>query len=90
MFYWGAWVVQSVEPPTSAQVMILQFVNSSPTSGSVLTAQSLQSVSNSVSPCLSAPSLLTLKKKSSFTALCFPITYYYVHSRDSINILELT
>ena len=36
---WGAWVAQLVERPASAQVMISQFVGSSPVSGSVLTAQ---------------------------------------------------
>ena len=56
---WGAWVAQSVERPTSAQVMISQFVSSSPTSGSGLTAQSLEPASDSVSPCLSALPLLT-------------------------------
>ena len=57
----GAGVAQSVKPPTSAQVMILWFMNSSPTSGSVLTAQSLEPASDSVSPSLSAP--LSLKNK---------------------------
>ena len=57
---WGAWVAQSVKRPTSAQVMISQFVGSSPTSGSVLTAQSLEPAWDSVSPSLSAPPLLTL------------------------------
>ena len=52
---WGAWVAQSVKQPTSAQVMISQSVSSSPTSGSGLTAQSLEPVSDSVSPSLSAP-----------------------------------
>ena len=37
----GAWVAQSVKHPTSAPVMILGFVSLSPTSGSVLSAQSL-------------------------------------------------
>ena len=36
----GAWVAQSVECPTSAQVMISRSGSSSPTSGSVLTARS--------------------------------------------------
>ena len=36
--YRGAWVAQSVERPTSVQVVISQFVGSSPASGSVLTA----------------------------------------------------
>ena len=44
---------QSVERPTSAQVMISQFVSSSTASGSVLTAQSLEPASDSVSPSLS-------------------------------------
>ena len=48
----GAWVAQSVKRPTSAQVMISQSVSSSPASGSVLTAQSLEPVSDSVSPSL--------------------------------------
>ena len=39
---WGAWVAQSVELPTSAQVMISPSASSSPTSGSVWTAQSLE------------------------------------------------
>ena len=38
----GTWVAQSVKRLTSAQVMISQFVGPSPTSGSVLTAQSLE------------------------------------------------
>ena len=52
---WGAWVAQSVKRPTSAQVTISRSVSSSPASGSVLTAQSLEPVSDSVSPSLSAP-----------------------------------
>ena len=56
----GAWVAQSVERPTAAQVMISQFVSSSPTSGSVLTARSLEPALDSVSPSLSAPTPLTL------------------------------
>ena len=45
-------VAQLVKRPNSAQVMISQFVNSSPTSGSVLTARSLKPASDSVSPSL--------------------------------------
>ena len=48
-------MAQSVERPTSAQVMISRSVSSSPASGSVLTAQSLDPVSDSVSPSLSDP-----------------------------------
>ena len=49
----GSRVAQWVKRLTSAQVMISQFVGSSPMSGSVLTAQSLEPTSDSVSPCLS-------------------------------------
>ena len=57
---WVVWVVQLVQHPTLAQVMISQFVSSSPASGSVLTAQSLEPASGSVSPFLSAPLCLPL------------------------------
>ena len=50
-------MAQSVKRPTSAQVMISQLVSWSPTSGSVLTAQSLEPASDSVSPSLSLPLL---------------------------------
>ena len=56
----GTRVTQLVKCPTSAQVMILQFVGSSPVSGSVLTAQSLEPALDAVSPSLSAPPLLAL------------------------------
>ena len=49
---WGTWVAQSVKRPTSAQVMISRSVSSSPASGSVLTVQSLEPISDSVSPSL--------------------------------------
>ena len=58
--FWGAWVAQSVECPTSAQVMILQSMSLSPMSGSVLIAWSLEPASDYVSPSLSAPPLLIL------------------------------
>ena len=53
--FWGTLVAQSVKRLTSAQVMILQLMSSSPTSGSVLTAQSLEPALDSVSPSLSLP-----------------------------------
>ena len=56
----GPRVAWSVGRPTSPRVMILWFVSSSPVSGSVLTAQSLEPASESVSPPLSAPSMLLL------------------------------
>ena len=56
------WVAHSVKRLTSAQVMISWFVGLSPTSGSVLTAQSLEPASDSVSPslCLSPVHALSL------------------------------
>ena len=61
----GAWVAQSVKHPTPAQVMILRWVSSSSTSGSVLTAQSLELASESVclSLCPSPAHALCLSKK---------------------------
>ena len=53
-------MAQSVKGPTLAQVMISQFVGSSPASGSVLTVRSLETASDSLSPSLSAPPGLTL------------------------------
>ena len=47
-----------MERPTSVQVMTSQLMGSSPASGSVLTAYSLEPASDSVSPSLSAPSPL--------------------------------
>ena len=58
--YPGTWGVQLVQCPTSAQDMISQFVGSSPTLGSVLTAQSLEPALDSVSPSLSDPPLFML------------------------------
>ena len=61
----GAWVIQLVEHPTLAQVMISQFVGSSSTSGSVLTAHSLEPALDSMSPSLSAPPPLMLARSLS-------------------------
>ena len=60
--HWGTWMAHSVKHPTSAQVMNSQFVGSSPASGSVLTAQSLEPASDAVSPslCLSPVRLFAL------------------------------
>ena len=51
---------RSVKHPASAQVMISRSMSSGPVSGSVLTAQSLEPVSDSVSPSLSALGLLVV------------------------------
>ena len=47
----GAWVAQLVECLISAQVMISHSMSSSPTSGSVLTAQSLEPASDWLRAC---------------------------------------
>ena len=52
-------LLSQLSVPTSAQVMTSWFMNSSPTSGSVQTAQSPEAASDSVSPSVSAP--LSLK-----------------------------
>ena len=56
----GTWVAQLFGCLTSAQVMISQLTGLNPTSGSVLTAQSLEPASDSVSPSLSAAFPLAL------------------------------
>ena len=56
----GAWVARSVEDLTSAQVVISQFVSSSPTLGSLLSAPSPLW---SLCPSLSDPPLLALSQK---------------------------
>ena len=58
-------MAQSFERPTSAQVTISRSVGSSLASGSVLTAWSLESASDSVSPslCPSRVHALSLKNK---------------------------
>ena len=53
-------MARSVKRPTSAQVMMSQFEGPSSALGSVLTARSLEPASDSVSPSLSGPPLLTL------------------------------
>ena len=59
----GSWVAQSVKRLTSAQVTISQCLSLSPAQGFVLTAQTLESASDSVSPSLSAPVSLSFKTK---------------------------
>ena len=56
----GTWVAQSVKHPTSAQVMISQFVSLSPASGSLLTSQRLEPASDAVSPSVSDIHTLSL------------------------------
>ena len=60
----------SVKHPTSAQVVIAQFVGSSPMLGSVLTAQNLEAASGSVSPSLPHPPLKNKLKKKKEEKLC--------------------
>ena len=51
----GAWAAQSIKHLASVQVMVSRSVGSSPASGSVLAAQSLEPTLDPVSPFLSAP-----------------------------------
>ena len=61
LYFRGAWVAQSVKRPGhDLTVMISRFLGPSPVSSFVLTAQSLEAASDSVSPSLSAPPPLTL------------------------------
>ena len=62
----GAWVAQSLERWTSAQVTISQLVGLRPASGSVLAARSLESALDSGSPSLPASPVLTLCLSLSF------------------------
>ena len=65
----GTWVAQSVKHPTLAQVMVLQFINSNPVSGSVLKTQSPQPALDSVSHCLFGSPLLLLPLAPSLSPL---------------------
>ena len=56
----GSWVAPSVKCPTLAQVSISRFVGSSPVSGSVLVARSLEPASDSVSVSLPLPRSLSV------------------------------
>ena len=60
-------MAQLVGRPTSAQVMIWQFVGSGPASGSVPTAWVLEPASDSVSPSLSASLSASLSLKIKLT-----------------------
>ena len=79
-------MAQSVKRPTSAQVMLSQFVSSGPVSGSVLTAQSLEPASDSGSPSLSAPSplmlCLSLSFKHKFKKIFFKCFYLFLKERE--------
>ena len=65
----GTWVVQSVELPPSAQITISWSMSSSPTSGSMLTAQSLEPVLDSVSPLSAFPPACSLSLSLSFSKI---------------------
>ena len=67
--FMGVWAAQSIKRPTLAPVMISQFRRSSPVSGPVLTAQSLEPALHSVSPLLSAPPLLAHARSLSLSEI---------------------
>ena len=60
IYYWGAWVAQSVKRLTLAQVMISWFMSSSPAWGSLLSAQSRLQI---LCLLLSVPPLLARSQK---------------------------
>ena len=64
----------SIKRLTSAQVMISQFVSSSPALGSVLTAQILGPALDSVSPSLSAPPCACAPARSLSSSLCLSLS----------------
>ena len=70
------WLSQFSDLLLSAQVMILQPMSSSPTSGSVLTAQSLEPALDSMSPSLSAPPPLML---------CLPVSQKQINDKIKKN-----
>ena len=74
-------MAQSVKHPTPAQVMTSWFVGSSPTLGSVLTVQSLEPASDSVSPSFSDPPLLTC-----LLSLSLSLSLFLSLSLSKINI----
>ena len=84
-------MAQSVERPTSAHVMISRSVSSSPASGSVLTAQSLEPVSDSVSlslwPSLTHEDphgLLSPRVNCTFFLNFFFNVYLFLRERDRV------
>ena len=62
-------MAQPIEHPTSARVMVSWSVGSCPALGSVLTAQSVEPASDSVSPSLSAPLPLVLRLSLSLSKI---------------------
>ena len=71
----GAWVALSVEHLTSAHVMISWLMSLSPASDFVLTAQSLEPTSDSVSLSLSMPPLFVLP---------LPVSQKYINIKKKI------
>ena len=80
-------MAQLVDLLTLAQIMISQFVSSSPVSGSVLTAQSLEPASDSVSPPLSLRPSLACTQQSLSLCVSEINKHFFkmsVHSTKSI------
>ena len=77
----GTWVAQSVERPTSAQVMIPRFMDLSPSIG--LAAVIAESASDPLSPSLSAPPLPMLSLSQKWINIKKKTQLYW----DVVNIL---
>ena len=80
----GTWVAQSVKWLTSAQVMISQFGSSSPTPGSLLSAQSLLWI---ISPPLSL--LLPCANSLSKINIYLKKNWQYLNIGNFINYIQL-
>ena len=78
----GAWVAQSVTCPTSARVMTSRSMSSSPTSSCVLTAQSLEPASDSVSLSLPLPRLAQSVSQS----VCLSVSLSLSLSPKKLNV----
>ena len=76
--FWGARVAQSVKLLTLAQVMISRFMGSSPTSGSVLIAQTLEPALDTLSLSLSLSLSLTHSKLNKHQKIKVEIFYFYL------------
>ena len=89
----GTWVAQLVMCLTSAQVMISRFVGSSPASGSVLIAQSLEPASDSVSlslcpsPAYVLSLSLSVKNKQTLKKI-LKITLQTIHNHTNVFYCE--
>ena len=82
-------MTRSVKHLTSAQVMISRSVSSSPVSGSVVIAHSLEATSDSVFPSLSAPPPLKINSKKNFNSINVDETMNELTTERKMRHLEI-